>query len=178
VLQHGDPLLDALGIGAVEVVVVARERIAHAQVEAEQEVQLLHELLEEHLGARVHPLVVLTDLVGEGLQRPIARPLHLRHVLQHLRRFHALAGRVLLLRFLRGARAHQTLEAATAGDERQDDHLDAGGHDDGEEGAAQDGEAERRPQANEVVLALERVGEIVRLFGRHLSSSILPFSKA
>jgi hypothetical protein len=85
---------------------------------------------------------------------------------------------MLLVCFLIGAGTHEALEAPAAGDEREHDHLDAGGHDDGEQRAAEHGETERRPQANQVVLALEGVGEVVRLFGRHVSSSILPFSKA
>ena len=66
----------------------------------------------------------------------------------------------------RGAGAHEALEAAAAGDEGQHDHLDARGDEDGEEVPLQDGEAQGGAQADQVVLALEGVGEVVRLFGR------------
>jgi hypothetical protein len=171
VLEHRDPLLDALGVGGGEVALVAGEGVPHAQVEAQQESELALQLVHQQARRGVEARVVVADLLGLVLELAIADALGIRQEAQHLGGLE-LRALLLGLRLLLGlARLDQALEAAVAGHERQRDHLDARRHQQGQPAPGDDREADGRGQPDDVVLALEGLGEIVRLLRQRLASS-------
>jgi hypothetical protein len=142
-VEHGDPLLDPLRVGGGEVGLVAHHRVAHAQVEGEEELQLLDQLLQEHARRGVQAPVVLPDLPGQGLETAVALALRIRQDPQHFRDLSLLLDLLLLPVLFHLLGFDQALEAGAPGHNREDGELHARDQDQGEGASGDEGEANR-----------------------------------